>query len=91
MFNSTGLTDGQAIKVQFNALDNIKDSVVRSCVGYLGSIADFPVDAVYYKAGSIDPNGDVCMNDTVCVYLPVEDYYGAMWPHEDGADYTLVE
>lgn len=87
MFNTEGFVDGQEFQIQFVA--EPKDLVVRRIVAALGVHASGPVDAVFHKAGTRTMTGAWAFHDTVCVRTGRYSW-GGLWPHEDGADYTLA-
>ncbi|AXY81886.1 hypothetical protein HOU73_gp40 [Pectobacterium phage Koot] len=89
MFNSTGLVNNQDIKVIFNS--EVKDRTVKRVVSMLGVDANNPVAAKFHKAGAITETGCRALHDTVNVFVPDTNEWAGLWPHEDGADYTLVE
>ena len=87
MFDTAGFVDGQEFQVQF--VTNPKDEYVRNIVKYLGGRALRPVPAKFHKAGTRTMTGAYAKHDTVCVQID-GDMWGGLWPHEDGADYTLA-
>lgn len=87
MFNTEGFVDGQEFQVKFVA--EPKDAYVRHIVAVLGERATSPVAAKFHKAGTRTMTGFYAKHDTVCVQV-AEGSWGGLWPHEDGADYTLA-
>lgn len=87
MFNTEDFVNGQEFQVVFVAVP--KDVYVRRIVAELGERATSPVAAKFHKAGTRTMTGAYAEHDTVCVQI-AEGLWGGLWPHEDGADYTLA-